>query len=74
MKVLGFQRKSYDFEGHKGEGYNLWLAEERPGVDGVAAERYFVSDRKLGTYLPKVGDKLTVSFNRFGKIQSVALM
>lgn len=71
-EVIGFEAKTFTFEDGKSvSGFNLYLSERRTGVTGTAAERVFVSTAKLNGYVPVLGDKITVNYNRFGKPQSI---
>ena len=72
MKVVGFEEKHYSFDdGRSTSGYRFYLEDSRPGVTGVATESVFVSMAKLGTYLPAVGDNVSINYNRFGKVASL---
>lgn len=71
-EIIGFEGKTFNFEdGKTVTGFNLFLSEKRPGVTGISAERVFVSTAKLNGYVPVLGDKITINYNRFGKPQSI---
>lgn len=81
-KVIGIKKGVvYDFvdrnTGNKihTEGINLYIGEERKDVDGICFEKpLFVSNTKpyfgLADSL-KVGDIVTVYYNKFGKVDSI---
>lgn len=77
MKVVGFERKSYDFDGRdgrhvSGSGYTLYLTDATSeNVTGVSTERIFLSDQKLRTYLPAVGDNVNLEYNKYGKVGGI---
>lgn len=71
-EVVGYQHKELKFQdGNSCAGFYLFLSEKREGVNGVATERVFCSDKKIGTYAPRIGDHVNVYYNRFGKVDSV---
>lgn len=70
--VVGYQHKELKFQdGNSCTGYYLFLSEKREGVEGIATERVFCSDKKIGNYIPKIGDHVQVFYNRYGKVDSV---
>lgn len=75
ISVVGFRKKSFSFnDGNSVSGYELHLLSEDSNVTGNAVERVFVSDQKLGAYVPALGDSIDIRYNRFGKVQSVELV
>ncbi len=71
-QIVGIEKKNYKFDdGKTCDGLNLYLTQERNSVDGYVCERVFVSEKKLGNYNPKLGDRIDVLYNRFGKVQEV---
>lgn len=71
-KVVGFEGKTFTFDdGNTVKGFYLHLEEKTGGVTGIAVERVFVSEKKLAGYTPVLGDEIVVSYNRFGKPQSI---
>lgn len=70
--LVGFQAKKFTFEdGNTVEGYYLHTEEQLNGVTGTAVDRTFVSQKKLADYIPKIGDEIQISYNKYGKPQSV---
>lgn len=75
FEIIGVQLKS--FTGKDGTtitGYNVWYTEERKDVDGLAADRIFVSDRvsNRSNFTPHVGDIIeSISYNKFGRLFEV---
>lgn len=72
LKIIGVQLKSFTAkDGTTITGYNVWYTEERMDVDGLAADRIFVSDRvsNRSSFTPHVGDIIeSVSYNKFGRL------
>lgn len=75
--VVGVQMKSFkNDEGKTITGYNVWYTYERIGVDGVVADRVFVSDRVCNesNFTPHVGDVMRgFAYTRFGSLYRVDL-
>jgi len=76
MEIIGFKHSSFKPRDGDQEisGYTLYLTEEREDVEGYAADRAFITDKKLGTYKPALGDNVRLLYNRFGKVDAVELM
>lgn len=76
MTVIGYKKSSFKPQDSRESifGYTLYLTEEREGVEGLAVERAFISDWKMGGYHPQLGDEVDLVYNRYGKIQSIALL
>lgn len=76
MEIIGLKRSKFTPKDGDQEisGYTLYLTEEREDVQGYAADRVFVTDKKLGTYKPALGDNVRLLFNRWGKVDQVELM
>ena len=81
-KVIGIKKGVvYDFvdksNGNKihTEGINLYIGEERKDVDGLMFEKpLFVSNTKPFFNVAdslKVGDTVTVYYNKYGKVDSI---
>lgn len=75
MKLVGFKHVCFTAKdtGALIDGYNFYLTEERQDVEGVYAERIFVSKAKLAGYVPHVGDEIEIVYNRFGKVARVMM-
>lgn len=75
--VVGVQMKTFKTdEGKTITGYNVWYTYERVGVDGVVADRIFVSDRVCNNsnFTPHVGDVVRgFAYTRFGSLYRVDL-
>ncbi len=74
MKIIGI--RSTSFKGEHGEqvsGMNVYLTFPLEKGEGLGAERIFLTDAKLGKfpYQPKVGDEVNVTYNRFGRCESM---
>lgn len=75
--IVGVQLKSFTTnDGKTVTGYNVWYTYERDGVDGVVAERVFVSDRVCNnsSFTPHVRDVVRgFAYTRFGSLYQVDL-
>lgn len=76
MKIIGFKRG--DFTSKDGvaiTGYNVYLTYPATGTDadGVICERVYFSDAKLARsgYKLHVNDEVNISYNRYGKPESI---
>ena len=70
--LVGFEAKTFTFEeGKTVSGFYLHTEEKRNGVTGMSVERVFLSQQKLDGYGPRLGDDVTIYYNRFGKPQGV---
>lgn len=70
VKLTSFTTK----DGTKVTGYNVYLTEERPDVDGLAADRVFMSDRvcNRSCFTPHVGDIIEIlGYNKYGRLSLV---
>lgn len=74
MKVIGIQHSEFDTrDGKHVSGMFLYLSEVRNNVEGVATERIFLSNAKVGDYPPMIGDEIKVNYNRFGKVDNIEI-
>lgn len=73
-EVIGIQRREYDSKktGQHVTGYNIFVAYQQNGVDGVACESLWVSDDLFLNADILVGDKVNVMYNRYGRVASIA--
>lgn len=73
MELVGYKRSAFTAKdtGERIVGYNLFLVEQQQDVEGVATERVFLSDKKMGGYVPRVGDQLEIIYNRYGKVSEL---
>lgn len=73
MKVIGYKQRKFTAKdtGEVIRGFNLYLTEEQTDVYGVACERVFLSEKKLGDYQPQLQDDVTLVYNRFGKVDRI---
>lgn len=73
--IVGVQLKSFTTkDGNTVTGYNVWYTYDRTGVDGVVADRVFISDRvcNRSNFTPHVGDVVTAFFyTRSGSLYQV---
>ncbi len=76
MKIEGFKRSNFTTkDGAPIHGLNLYVSYPATGeeAEGLICERLYMTDAKLAMcgYTPKVGDEVTVSYNKFGKPASI---
>lgn len=75
MNVIGYRHSSFKpQDGGEISGITLHMTEYRSGVEGLAVEHVFVSDRKLNGYHPQLGDEIRLIYNRYGKVDGVELL
>ena len=70
VKLTSFTTK----DGTKVTGYNVYLTEVRPDVDGLASDRVFISDRvcNRSNFTPHVGDIIeTLAYTKYGRLSMV---
>lgn len=70
VKLTSFTTK----DGTQVTGYNVFFTEERADVEGLAADRVFVSDRvcNRSNFTPHVGDIIeTFAYTKFGRLHMV---
>lgn len=75
--VIGFRNVDFTTqEGNRIQGVNLFLTYDDDHVIGQAAEKMFISSQKLSNigYVPCVGDKIQVFYNRYGKPDNIQLI
>ena len=74
-KVIGYGKTEFKPQDSNEpiRGMNLYVSYEKDNVTGVAAERLFITEKKIGTYLPQVGDQVNIIYNRYGKVEAVEL-
>jgi len=57
------------------EGTNLYCAYEDEHITGCGCEKFFVTPRKfINGIVPRVNDLINVSYNRYGKVDSVEVV
>ena len=75
FKIIGVKLTSFTTkDGTKVTGYNVFFTEERVDVDGLAADRVFVSDRvcNRSNFTPHVGDVIEAfAYTKFGRLNMV---
>lgn len=76
MKIIGIKRSNFTTrEGNEIHGINLYLTYPLSGeqAQGQCAERLYMTDEKLARcgYVPKLGDEVRISYNRFGKPDAI---
>lgn len=76
--IVGMQSVDFtdDRTGEQVIGTSLYFTQEKENVTGVAAGKMFVSDQKAAklSYIPKVGDRVKVFYNRYGKPEDFELV
>lgn len=73
MKLIGFQSTSFQPKDSKDtiSGMNLYVSYPDKKVTGERCERFFLTDRKIGGFVPKVGMEIGVEWNKYGKVEAV---
>lgn len=75
LTIIGVKLTSFTTkDGTKVTGYNVYTTEERDDVDGLVADRVFMSDRvcNRSCFTPHVGDIIeTLGYNKFGRLSLV---
>ena len=70
--VLGKRPISFTAkDGKEIAGTTLYLGYETKGVEGMAAEKVFISAEKVPTNDIVVGSEVNVHFNRYGKVEAI---
>ena len=75
MKIIGIRPLSFTGEDKTQiSGRNIYLSYPLEKGEGLGSERIFVTDAKLNKWLyqPKVGDEVTISYNRYGKCDGMS--
>lgn len=72
VKVVGKKVLNFTTEDGKViDGAHYYVTYEEDGIEGLAAEKFYISSSKLNTNVVSVGDSLNIYFNRLGKIDKV---
>lgn len=76
MKYTVLGKKAVSFTSSDGKeirGTTLYAGYETDGVEGMVADKLFVSTEKLPKKDIIVGTDIEVYFNRYGKVDSIAV-
>lgn len=75
-KVVGLKHKNLKFENRDVLGYSMSVL-SRPSHyadgEGELAETFFVSDQKMCSPSPAIGQNIRIEWNRWGKVESVSV-
>ena len=72
MQIIGIKHSTITFkDGRQVTGYNLYLSEKRPDIQGVYTESVFVSDTRAGDYKPQLNDHVTIYYNKWAKVEKI---
>jgi len=72
--VLGLKPVSFTAaDGKVIEGTTLYVAYDADGVEGMAADKIFVTTAKMPKSNIVVGADIDIYFNRFGKVDSIVV-
>lgn len=75
MQVIGKRIVRFTSkEGKNIDGSTVFLGYEDNNVEGMVAEKFFISSAKLPSSAFGVGDILDVAFTRYGKIDKISLI
>lgn len=72
FEVVGFARSSFQSKDNNQTitGYNIYVQYEDSKVTGYKCERIYLNDGKCD-YVPQIGDKINVAYNRYGKVDAI---
>lgn len=72
MFVLGIKKVNFQADdGRTIDGVTLYGSYDADGVDGVATDKAFVSSDKFNGVEVKVGDKVELLYNKYGKVAAI---
>lgn len=78
FEVLGYRNVDFTDErtGKRVSGITLFLSREDKNVQGVMTEKVFIGSQRLeeSGYLPMVGGKVRITYNKYGKPAEVVAM
>lgn len=77
MRVIGFHRSSFNFDdGRSSSGMTLYLANDihMDGGAGVQTEKVYLSNVKLGQYIPCLGDEVVIDRASSGSVRGIILL
>lgn len=77
VEIVGVREVNFkDDDGREVSGRSLYYLMEADRVDGKMAGKFFVSAKRWSglTYAPRVGDRVWVSYDRFGKASDFQLI
>ena len=67
--VVGYKRKTGDYEGHPYSGYGLWLSDPiKKNGDGIEVQYVFVKEEVFNNSGIIVGDEIDYYLDRYKKI------
>lgn len=72
FEVVGFARSEFQAQdnGQKICGYMIYVQYEYPKTTGYRCERIYLNDGKCD-YVPQLGDRINVAYNRYGKVDAI---
>lgn len=75
-EVIGVRRSAGTSKktGKPYSGYIVFYTYRQADVTGVASDNAFVSDQLLEDYIPQVGDKIQLIYDRNGFLQAFELV
>lgn len=76
MKVIGYRNVDFNSaDGNRVQGVSFFCSYPiTKNGSGEASEKFFLSNKKLENsgYFPNIGDEIKVTYNRFGKVDSIS--
>lgn len=71
-EVVGYARSEFKPQDKEGTicGWNIFVQFEDPKVTGYKCDRFYLGDGKCD-YVPEIGDRINVYYNKYGKIDAV---
>lgn len=74
-EVIGIERRQYtNKEGRQVSGYKLYLSYDKKGTDGKACFEQWSPDGPVKDSGVDLGDSIDMSFNRYGKLESIRIV
>ena len=63
-------------DGKQVEGTNLYLTYEDDYIDGVGTEKVFVTSKRFNSlsFVPEIGGRCRLMYNKYGKIADIVLV
>lgn len=68
--------KDVNFKGQDGSqvsGWNLFFTYDDPYITGVGVDKIFIGNKKFGevSYMPEIGSKCRLLYNKYGKVADI---
>ena len=76
FQVVGFQRVSGTSKntGNPYSGYQIFLTYQSPKVSGYGSERVYIGDQALNGFVPELGQRVELRYNRWGNVSEIKVV